>query len=149
MYGVIKEVSTVEGTPLIYVLVHVYVSKGSFESGKDPIGDNDFLMDLYPTGQRIVQNTQGWYKRLDGTFINPVLIVGDEEWERETFNNDLASQIQENIGDYLGRREKVKNRKDKFPKHHSSHIKTSKDDPRGVLVQSDVKALVGQGVEGR
>ena len=149
MYGIIKEISTVEGTPLIYVLIHIYTSEGSYNTGKDPIGDNDFLMDLYPTGERIVQNSQGWYKRLDGTFINPVLIVGDEEWERETFNNDLATQIQDNVGNYLGRRDKVKNRKGKFPSNHSSHIKTSQDDPRGILVKSEVQDLVGIGVEQR
>ena len=82
MYAEIKEVSTVEGTPLTYVLIHIWNSKSAHDTGKDPIGDNDFRMQLYPTGERIVTGAQGRLKRLDGVFVHPDAATGDEEWER-------------------------------------------------------------------
>ena len=150
MYAKIKEISTVEGTPLTYVLIHIWANKALHDQGKASIGDNDFLMELYPTGQRVVQDAQGRYKRIDGVFVHPDAAIGDEEWERETFNIDLPVQIRENIVAYLGRRDRVKRTKGAFPRAHANPTtRRSQDDPRGILGRSEVQDLVGTGAESR
>jgi len=139
----IEEVSTDRASGHTYVLAHFWQRKAHCRSGKPPARINDFLMQLRPTGERIVTNAEGWLKRKDGVFVDPEAVQGDEEWERETFDRDLPTQIQANIEAYWERAEAKG-----YPVDHSNqHIQRDESDPHGVLAREDVRALRGAGVE--
>ncbi len=147
MYAKIVEISTLEGTPLTYVLLHIWSTKAAFKRGDPPDGDNDFLMDIHPTGERRIEDAQGRFKRIDGVFVHPDRAVGDEQWEMETFNTDIETQIKGNIETYLSRRIALQRARSPLPKFHADRAaKRSQDDPRGILVKSEVQALVGKEV---
>ncbi len=104
MYFHIAEVGTAKATGLMYLLVRFWRSKADHDAGKRPRLTNDFLMQLRPTGRRIVTRADGWLKLLDGTFVNPEAeatreIPGDQ-FERETYTVDVRAQIVGNIRRY-------------------------------------------------
>lgn len=141
MYGEIKEVSTVEGTSLTYVLVDFWLTQASHDRGDDPVGDNDFMMELVTTTTRIVTDAQGKLRRADGVFVAREDVVGGEDWTMETVSLDLAKLIRANIQDYLSRR--VAN-PTAFPAWHATPtIQRDQTDPRGVLAKAEVKTLAG------
>lgn len=132
----IVDLQTVQATGLLYVLVHFWENQNVGE----PDRINDFLMQLRPTGERIVTNVDGWYKRLsDGVFIDPEKLAIDDKtkWERETFDRDLPAEIKSNIEAYWQRAEGKG-----YPADHTdSRIERDDSDPHGVLARADVMAL--------
>ncbi len=143
----ILQVSTDRATGHTYVLVHFWRDKADQILGKEPDRVNDFLMQLRPTGVRIVTNRDGWYKRLnDGVFVNPETLDPDEpqpEWERETIDRDLPTEIKANIEAYWERAESGG-----FPANHTNRaIQRDNSDPHDVLARADVVALRGEKVE--
>ena len=147
MFYKIIEVSTDKASGHTYVLVRFWRDKAALDAGKPPDRTNDFLMQLRPTGERVVTNAQGWPKRKsDGKFIDPKTLdpaKPDPEWERETVDRDLPTQIKANIEAYWERAE-AKN----YPAdHHNQRIKRDLSDPYGVLARPDVTALEGVAVE--
>lgn len=144
MYARIQEISTLSGTSMTYVLIHIWPTKTACEKGEKPAGDNQFVMDLFTTDQRVVQDENGRYKRQDGIFTDPSNAKPGDLWELETYNVDVPSEIKANIEDYLTRRKKLEGTEEAFPNFHARPALTRcKDDPRGILSQSDVMALVG------
>ena len=148
MFTKIVEIGTLVGTPMTYVLIHIWPTKSAHDGGKEPSGDNVFVMDLIQTDQRMVKDSKGRLKRTDGVFVHPDRATGDEEWEQEIFNLDVPQEIKANIGAYLLRRQKRVGTKDAYPPFHARPaLLCSQDDPRGILAMSDVKALVGKEIE--
>jgi len=147
MFCKIIEVSTAKASGHTYVLVHFWRDKANFDAGKPPARVNDFLMQLRPTGQRVVTNAEGWLKRKsDGVFIDPATLEREKpepEWEREIFDRDLPVEIRANIEAYWPRAEAKG-----YPSDHTSHrIQRDNSDPYGVLARPDVIALKEAEVE--
>ena len=142
----IVEVSTDKASGHTYVLVHFWRRRADYQTGKPPDRINDFLMQLRPTGERIVTNAQGWLKRKDGVFVDPATLGPDKpepEWERETFDRDLPAEIKTNIEAYWERAEAKG-----YPADHANaSIQRDNSDPHGVLARPDVVALRAVGVE--
>ncbi len=142
----IVEVSTDKASGHTYVLVHFWRRKADARANKPPRRVNDFLMQLRPTGVRVVTDANGWFKRKDGVFIDPETLdpeVPEPEWERENYDRDVPAEIRANIEAYWERAEA----KD-FPAEHSDpRIKRDNSDPHGVLARPDVAALKGAKVE--
>ncbi|KKN25020.1 hypothetical protein LCGC14_0889020 [marine sediment metagenome] len=146
MFYKIVEVSTDKASGHTYVLVHFWRRKADQKAGKPPDRINDFLMQLRPTGERVVTNAQGWLKRKDGVFVD-LATLGPEkpepEWERETFDRDLPAEIKANIEAYWERAEA----KGYPPDHANASIRRDNSDPHGVLARPDVVALRGKEVD--
>lgn len=143
MLAKIIEISTLVGTPMTYVLIHIWSSKAAQKRGEEPSGDNAFVMDLVQTEQRMVEDNQGRYKRTDGVFVHPDRATGDEEWEQETFRIDVPEEIKGAIEAYLASRLKKVGTEDEYPAFHARPAMVrSQDDPRGILAMSDVRAMV-------
>ena len=142
----IVEVSTDKSSGHTYVLVHFWRRKADQKAGKPPARINDFLMQLRPTGVRVVTNIQGWRKRKDGVFVDPATLGPEKpepEWERETHDRDLPTEIKANIEAYW-RRAEAKG----YPGDQTdSRIKRDNSDPHGVLARPDVVALRDAKVE--
>lgn len=146
MFYRIAEVSTDKATGHLYALVDFWASKADFDAAKPPVLINDFLMQLRPTGQRIVTNAQGWLKRIDGVFIDRETLVPGQpepEWERETIDRDLPAEIRTNIEAYWKRAQVRGDSGNKI----DSRIVRDESDPHGVLTRADVKALRGAEIE--
>ena len=143
----IVEVSTDKASGHTYVLVHFWRRRADYQAGKPPDRVNDFLMQLRPTGERIVTNVQGWPKRKSGgVFVDPATLGPEKpepEWERETHDRDLPAEIKANIEAYWARAEA----KGYPPDHANVSIQRDNSDPHGVLVRPNVAALRGAGVE--
>ena len=146
MFYKIVEVSTDKASGHTYVLVHFWQKREDFTARKPPYRKNDFLMQLRPTGERVVTNPQGWPKRKDGVFIDPQTLQLDApepEWEREILDRDLPSEIRANIEAYWERALILP-----LPFDHTSHrIERDERDPHGVLARPDVRAMRGKGIE--
>lgn len=139
----IVEVSTDKASGHTYVLAHFWRVSADQIAGKPPDRINDFLMQLRPTGERVITNTDGWFKRTDGVFVDPEVVTGDEAWERETVDRDLPTEIQANIEAYWARAEAKS-----YPADHStSTIQRDDSDPHGVLARADVLSLKEAKVE--
>src|SRR3990172_5631185 len=94
------EVSTHADSGHTYVLVHFWADAAARDRGEAPSLVNDFLMQLRPTGERIVPNAAGHFQLKDGSFISREEIVAraplippprPEEFERESFTRDLVA----------------------------------------------------------
>ncbi len=142
----IVEISTDKASGHTYALVHFWRRKADQKAGKPPARINDFLMQLRPTGERVVTNAQGWLKRKDGVFVDPdTLNPGkpEPEWERETIDRDLPAEIKANIEAYWMRAEGKG-----YPSDQADpRIQRDNSDPHGVLARPDVAALRGAEVE--
>ena len=142
----IVEVSTDKASGHLYCLVHFWRRKADVRANKPPRRVNDFLMQLRPTGQRVVTDAQGWLKRKDGVFVDPATLdleKPEPEWERETFNRDLPAEIRANVEAYWERAEAKG-----YPADHTNaSIKRDNNDPHGVLARPDVVALRGKEAE--
>lgn len=139
----IVEISTDKASGHTYVLVHFWWAKADFDAAKPPDRKNDFLMQLRPTGVRIVTDGNGWYKRLsDGKFIDPETLdleKSQPEWERETYDRALPAEMKANIEAYWQRAEGKS-----YPTDHAdSRIERDNSDPHGVLARPEVTALRG------
>ncbi|KKM71412.1 hypothetical protein LCGC14_1430830 [marine sediment metagenome] len=130
----------------MFVLVYFWLQKADQRAGQPPRRVNDFLMQLRPTGVRIVTDKKGWYKSKDGTFIDPATLDPDQsqpEWERETYDRDLPAEIAANIEAYWERAEE----RDYPAKHTNPVIRHDNSDPHGILARPDVAALRGKEVD--
>ena len=140
MFYQIVEVSTDKASGHTYVLVHFWRDKADQVKGKPPDRVNDFLMQLRPTGERVVTDGNGWYKRLsDGVFIDPTKLADDDatKWEWETYDRDLPAEVKANIEAYWERAEAKG-----YPGDQADpRIKRDDSDPYGVLARPDVGAL--------
>jgi hypothetical protein len=143
----IAEVSTDKASGHAFILVDFWASKADFGASKPPVLTNDFLMQLRPTGQRIVTNAEGWLKRKDGVFVDPETLDDssepEPEWERETVDRELPAEIRANIKAYWERAQVRGDRGSKI----DPRIQRNETDPHGVLARADVKALRGAEVE--
>ena len=142
----IVEISTAKASGHTYVLVNFWRAKTAFNAAKPPDRVNDFLMQLRPTGVRVVTNAEGWPKRKDGVFVDLATLDPEKPqpgWERETIARDLSAEIKANIEAYWARAEA----KD-YPSDHSTPtIERDSSDPHGVLARPDVMALKDSKVE--
>ena len=146
MFAKIMEISTLAGTPMTYVLVHIWPSKAAqVKDPEKPTGDNQFIMDLVLTDTRPVLDGQGRHKTLDGSFIHPDRVKGGEDWEVETFKVAVAAEIQANIEEYLGKRKSLSKTKNPYPDFHARPaLVRDSNDPHGILALSDVQGMVGK-----
>ena len=120
----IVEVSTDKASGHTYVLTHFWARKADARANKPPRRINDFLMQLRPTGARLVD-------------------PDEPELGRVVFDRDLPSEIKANIKAYWTRAEAKA-----FPTDHTSPaIQRDQSDPHGVLARPDVTALRGAEVE--
>ncbi len=144
----IVEVSTDKASGHTYVLAYFWRRRAAYQTGKPAGRVNDFLMQLRPTGERIVTNVQGWPKRKSGgVFVDPATLGPEKpepEWERETVDRDLPAEIRANIEAYWGRAEEAEAGGKPYPANHTSpRIQRDNSDPHGVLARPDVAALRG------
>ncbi len=116
----IVEVSTDKASRHTYVLAHFWRRRADYQTGKPPVRSNDFLMQLRPTGTRL---------------IDP-----DNPGEGlETYDRDLPAEMKANIEAYWERAEAKS-----YPASHSdTRIQRDNSDPHGVLARPDVAALRG------
>lgn len=147
MFYRIAEVSTDGASGLTYVLVEFWPDRVAFERGDVPVLINDFLMQLWPTGQRIVRRADGWLKLLDGSFVDPnvgaTLEIVSDQFERETVDRNLPAEIRVNIEAYWKRAQARGDRGSKT----DLRIRRDESDPHGVLARADVVALRGAEIE--
>ena len=120
----IVEVSTDKASSHAYVLVHFWSRKADARAKKPPDRSNDFLMQLRPTGARLLDPD----KRGLGA---------------ETFDRDLPAEIKANIEAYWERAEA----RGYPPDHANASIKRDNSDPHGVLAVPEVAALRGKEVD--
>ncbi len=142
----IEEVSTDKASGHTFVLISFWRRKADARAKKPPRRVNDFLMQLRPTGVRIVTDGNGWLKRKDGVFVDPDTLDPEKpppEWERETYDRDLPAEMKANIEAYWERAEAKGYPAD----HSSSRIQRDDNDPHGVLARPDVAALRGAEAE--
>ena len=139
----IIEVSTGEGHT--YVLVHFWRTKAARTRGEPPYLIEDFLMQLRPTGTRLLDEG------------NP--LAGSE-----TYDRDLPAEIKENIRAYIVQAEKYDYRGDNSSQTSAggefyargrrvrvknlpiTAIKRDQSDPNGAL-KPEVKALEGKNLD--
>ena len=120
----IVEVSTDKASGHTYVLTHFWARKADARANKPPRRINDFLMQLRPTGTRLIDPDK-------------------PELGSETFDRDLPAEIKANIEAYWGRAETKG-----YPADHSnSRSQRDNSDPYGVLARPDVAALRGAELE--
>ena len=146
MFYRIEEVSTDKASGHAFMLVRFWAKKADRTANKPPRRVNDFLMQLRPTGVRIVTDENGWLKLKDGVFIDPDTLDPEKpqpEWERETFDRDLPAEMKANIEAYWERAEAKG-----YPVDHANaSIQRDESDPHGVLARPDVAALRGAEAE--
>ena len=141
----IVEVSTDKKTRHTYVLVHFWRSKAARTLGGKPFLIEDFLMQLRPTGTRLIDEG------------NPTL-------GSETFGRDLPAEIRENIRAYIAEAGKFDYRGDNSSRTASggeffskgrrvrpkdrpiTPIERDNSDPHGALIP-EVVALRGKNVD--
>ena len=126
MFYRIVEVSTATASGHTYVLVDFWPSRAAFERDDALVLTNDFLMQLRPTGTRLIDED------------NPAL-------GSVPFDRDLPAEIRANIEAYWERAQARGDRGSKV----DPRIQRDESDPHGVLARTDVKALRGVGVEQR
>lgn len=145
MLAVVKEISTVSGTPLTYVLIHIWISKKDYDQGDEPSGDNQFIMDLHKTQERRVRDSQGRHRTLEGKYVHPSRVTGDEDWEMDTYHIDVSTEIMANVCAYLDRRKKAERTKNPYPAFHAQPaVVRTRDNPRSILTMTGVQNLVGK-----
>ncbi|UCE90798.1 MAG: hypothetical protein JSV90_05020 [Methanobacteriota archaeon] len=152
LFAEIKEIATVEGTPLTYVYIEIWRTKADHDAGAPPVGNNDFHMQLQAEGERVHKNAAGQVVDLaSGSTYPPDRVPEGVELVKETFQVDVPQVIKENIEAYLTRRIRRDRTRRPLPEKHANREGTnrSQDDPAGVLHRGDVQALVGVGVEVR
>lgn len=103
MIYTIQEISTDKLSGSTYVLVHFWPDAQSRHRGDTPSLVNDFLMQLRPTGSRIVTDAEGRWKRIDGSYIDPLEAKPNDDFEREQIVFDPAAEIAANIAAYITR----------------------------------------------
>ena len=146
MFYRIVEISTARASGHTYVLVHFWAAKADYEAAQPPALINDFLMQLRPTGQRIITNAMGHMKQKDtGDFVDPQTLLPKAklEWARETFDRDTPAEIRANIVAYWAR---ASARGDTGNKTNP-RIQRDVSDPHGVLAKPEVAALRDSGGE--
>lgn len=147
MFARIEEISTLSGTSMTYVLIHIWDTKKACMDKDKPVGDNQFVMDLYKTSERVVKDSRGRYKTQDGRFISPENAKKGEIWEMEHYQVNVAQEIRTNIEEYLDERKALEGTKDSYLAFHAKPAMVrTQDNPRGILSMSDVMGLVGEGV---
>lgn len=107
----IEDISTDKASGHTYVLVHFWPDAIARARGDAPVLVNDFLMQLRPTGERVVTDSQGRWKRKDGSFIelsgpDAPEFVDRAELEIETFERSVTLEIAANIERFLQRAER-------------------------------------------
>lgn len=143
-YTKIVEISTLAGSPYTYVLIHIWLSRSSYQAEEEPVGDNAFVMDLLKTDTRLIKDTKGRLKTLSGEWVHPDRATGDENYELEEFQIDIPQEILTNIRAYLARRKKLEGTKNAYPAFHARPaLVRNEEDPRGILAMSDVMGMVG------
>jgi hypothetical protein len=148
--AIVKEISTLSGTPMTFVLVHIWASKDAYAQGDDPSGDNQFVLDLYKKQEVRVKDSQGRHKTVEGNFVHPDRAIGSEVWEMDTIRVDVPAEILGCIEEYMVDRKRASKTKNPYPAFHARPaLVRTKDDPRGILAMSDVMNLVGKAVETR
>lgn len=155
------EVSTHKSSGHTYILVNFWDTRIDRDSGKLPVLTNDFLMQLAPTGERIVRDASGALKRSDGVFVPVDDVTAQDEaigWEREMFSVDVKAQVTANVARYWVTAQTKKWSGDHTadaskpfvvdgvvqPQHESLPLERDKSDPRGVLSILEVAALEGR-----
>lgn len=63
----------------------------------------DFITNVQPFGSRIVTDERGWWKLVDGSFVDPAELdpAVEYEFEREDYEIDMADVLLEHIENYL------------------------------------------------
>lgn len=148
MYVEVAEVSRHESGAL-YVLVLFWHGKAQFDLGLPPAVSNDFIMQINRRYQRIVTNTDGWLKRLDGVFVDPANLTEEDEkigFEREMVtktNAELRQEVRQHIIDYWRRYKQAFLSRKPFPRKHDQRekMRRNQDDADGVLAR--VRAMQG------
>lgn len=163
----ITEISTVKGSRLTYVLVDFWRTKEEFAQGHMPVLTNDFLMQLRVTIDRIVTRDDGWFQLTDGRYVDPRVVSETNfsiaPFKREIVENDLPTEIRNNIEAYWGRsvsagitgdhtsdaRKPLYKQGKVVLQRPTAPIKRDRSDPEDVLARSDVKDMVGREKETR
>jgi hypothetical protein len=105
VYEIIGKPQRDKATGHAYILVHFWPDAKSKERGDPPSLVNDFLFSRPVTGERVVRNAEGLALRKDGTFVdtNDEKFNDVEQLVRETFERDLAKELDEAIQRYAAR----------------------------------------------
>ena len=154
-----------KATGLTYVLVEFWATKADFDAAKPVLLTEEFMMQLRPTGQRIVTNADGGLKKVGGTFIDPDTLDQAQpspKWEREIVTRDVPAEIEENIAAYWEKAKALNLSGDHTsdpakPLYKDGNLVPQKlttplverdtADPHKILERADVQALAGKGFE--
>ncbi|KKN69024.1 hypothetical protein LCGC14_0444960 [marine sediment metagenome] len=154
-----------KATGLTYVLAEFWATKADFDAAKPVLLTEEFMMQLRPTGRRIVTNEDGWLKTTGGAFIDPETLDSEQpepKWEREIVTRDVPAEIEENIaaywekakalnlsGDHTSDATKPLYKDGKLvpQKLTTPLVERDATDPHSILKRADVKALKGKGFE--
>lgn len=135
----IQEVKTEKKTGETYVLVHFWPTRMAFARHEEPAIEEDFIMQLRPTGRRAVTDKDGRVLRQSGVWASHRAPPDDNDPSvTELVEVDLEVQIKENIERFIGRHRRVRGIL------RDPAIKTDKSDPHGILNKPDVKDLPGK-----
>ena len=142
----ISELRTDRATGHAYLLVRFWQTKAARTRGDPPFLIEDFLMQLRPTGTRLIDED------------NPALGT-------ETFDRDLPAEIRANIRAYIAEAEKHGYQGDNSSRNATggeffakgrlvrpggrpiTRIERDSSDPHGVLAKPEVAALRGRNVD--
>ncbi|MGE3314016.1 MAG: hypothetical protein AB7O26_02790 [Planctomycetaceae bacterium] len=106
----IEDISTDKASGHTYVLVRFWTDEAARTRGDAPILVNDFLMQLRPTGERVVTDEQGRWKRKDGSYIDwnspqAPEFIDKADLETEPFERDILQEMAAGIERYIVRAE--------------------------------------------
>lgn len=123
----------------VIATVDYWQSEADFLAGLPPWKTNDHIFGFERglTDRRIVRNRDGWLKRIDGVFVDPEHIRGNEEWEYETIARDLGAVMRRRIESYADRLEAGLTAASVCRRTRTT------DDPRGVRT-AEVRNIEGQ-----
>ncbi len=147
MLAIVKEISTLSGTPMTYVLIHIWPSKKEYGRGDEPLGDNQFIMDLFKSWEVRVKDSQGRHKTVEGKFVHPDRATGNEVWEKDIHHIEVADEVMKNVREYLEARKKASKTKNPYPVFDAQPAMVrTRDNPRGILTMTSVQNLVGKAI---
>lgn len=139
MHYRIEEVSTDRASGHCYVRVSFWTRSADRNRGDPPVIVNDFLMQLRPTGERVITDAEGRFLRADGVFVAPEDVTAEDNaigWQRESFTRDVPAEIIANIEAYVERAEGRGDAGDR-----TATRERDESDPHRILERDDVRAL--------
>ena len=107
MYYEIQSIESLEASPHTRSIVWFWANRAAYEPDHDtPLFEEEFISDLRDSETHIVTDARGWYKLVDGTFIDSETTDSGTvyEFERVTTVTDPSVRLLDNIESFIEQR---------------------------------------------